>query len=127
MDNQTTAKNKKIKNGLQILRTVKQIVDRLRIFETRNKKTNMLKIIGLMLAGIVVGYLFRHKNLEWIQKLITPVIWLLLLLLGIAVGGNDNIINDLAKIGWQALMITIGAVGGSLLLAWIVYKFYFKK
>lgn len=87
----------------------------------------MLKIIGLMLAGIVVGYLFRHKNLKWIQKLIIPVIWLLLLLLGIAVGGNDDIINNLTKIGWQALIITIGAVGGSLLLAWIVYKFYFKK
>ena len=51
----------------------------------------MFTIIGIMLTGMLVGYLLRSKRLLWIHKVITLLIWLLLFLLGIDVGGNETI------------------------------------
>ena len=49
----------------------------------------MFIIIGIMLTGMLLGYLLRSKRLTWIHKVITLLIWLLLFLLGIDVGGKD--------------------------------------
>ena len=49
----------------------------------------MFIIIGIMLTGMLFGYLLRSKRLTWIHKIITFLIWVLLFLLGIDVGGND--------------------------------------
>ena len=43
----------------------------------------MFTIIGIMLTGMLLGYLLRSKRLTWIHKVITLLIWLLLFLLGI--------------------------------------------
>lgn len=87
----------------------------------------MLIVIGLMVSGILLGYLFREKNLKFIQKLITLAIFALLFLLGLSVGTNDQIMDNLDTIGLDALIITSGAVVGSVLCAWGIYKFYFSK
>ena len=77
----------------------------------------MFTIIGIMLTGMLVGYLLRSKRLLWIHKVITLLIWLLLFLLGIDVGGNETIIRSLHTIGLEALAITFAAVAGSVLAA----------
>ncbi len=87
----------------------------------------MLKIVGIMLFGMMVGYTFRKHNLRWIQKAIMVAIWLLLFLLGIAVGLNDGIMNNLDTIGWQALVLAVAATGGSVVLAWVVYRYWFTS
>lgn len=87
----------------------------------------MLIVIGLMLSGIILGYILRNKNLKMVQKGITCAIFALLFLLGISVGANRVIIDNLGTIGLDALVITLGAVGGSILCAWGIYKFYFAK
>lgn len=87
----------------------------------------MLKIVGLMLFGVVTGYLLRNKKLGFVQKLISLSIWVLLFLLGIAVGVNDEIMEHLDTIGLQALILSIGGVGGSVVLAWVVYRFFFRE
>ena len=85
----------------------------------------MLRIVGIMLLGVLTGYILRNHKLGFVQKLITIAIWLLLFLLGIAVGINDDIMNNLDTIGLQALILASGAVLGSVVLAWCVYKFFF--
>lgn len=87
----------------------------------------MLIVIGLMVSGILLGYIFRQKNLKIVQHLITYAIFALLFLLGISVGTNRDIMDNLGTIGVEALVITIGAVGGSVLCAWGIYKYYFSK
>ncbi len=87
----------------------------------------MLIVIGLMVSGIILGYIFREKNLKWVQKAITWAIFALLFLLGLSVGTNDQIMNNLDTIGMDAVIITLGAVIGSVLCAWGIYKFYFSK
>ena len=63
----------------------------------------MFTVIGFMLTGITVGYLFRNiAFLQKTEKTISITIFLLLFLLGISVGSNELIINNLAAFGWQA-------------------------
>ena len=38
----------------------------------------MFIIIGIMLTGMLFGYLLRSKRLTWIHKIITFLIWVLL-------------------------------------------------
>ena len=78
----------------------------------------MFIIIGIMLTGMLLGYLLRSKRLSWIHKIITLLIWILLFLLGIDVGGNESIIKGLHTLGLEAVIITVAAVIGSTLCAW---------
>ncbi|GCB36898.1 LysO family transporter [Bacteroides faecalis] len=88
----------------------------------------MFIIIGIMLTGMLVGYLLRSKRLTWIHKIITFLIWLLLFLLGIDVGGNEAIMKGLHTLGLEALIITLAAVIGSTLLAWgLWYLLYIRN
>ena len=67
------------------------------IFAPKND-IDMFTIIGLMLTGMLLGYLLRKRNLSGIHKVITVLIWLLLFILGIEVGGNEQIIKGLHTI-----------------------------
>lgn len=87
----------------------------------------MLTIVGIMLGGVLCGFLLRSWKLKWVPACITVAIWILLFLLGIAVGNNEDILNNLDTIGWQALVISLGAILGSVILAAVVYHFFFNK
>lgn len=77
---------------------------------------------------MLLGYLLRNKRLLWIHKVITFLIWILLFLLGIDVGGNDAIIKGLHTLGLEALIITVAAVVGSTLCAWgLWYLLYIRN
>lgn len=87
----------------------------------------MFIIIGIMLTGMLIGYLLRNKRLHWIQKVITILIWLLLFLLGTEVGGNEAIIRGLHNIGLEAAVITVAAVAGSVLCAWALWYLIYER
>ena len=87
----------------------------------------MFIIIGIMLTGMLVGYLLRNKRLLWIHKIITLLIWTLLFLLGIDVGGNEQIINGLHTIGLEAVILTIGGTLGSVIAAWALWRALYKR
>ena len=89
----------------------------------------MLTVVLIMMAGIVLGYFLRtRKRLAAINdKLITYAIYLLLLLLGISIGSNKTIVANLPVLGVKALVVTIGAMVGSILLALLTYNIFFKN
>ena len=87
----------------------------------------MFTIIGLMLTGMLLGFLLRKQKLSGIHKVITVLIWLLLFLLGIDVGGNQKIINGLHTIGMEAIVITLAAVLGSVTAAWVLWYALYKR
>ncbi|NLF43750.1 MAG: lysine exporter LysO family protein [Bacteroidales bacterium] len=89
----------------------------------------MLTVVLIMCAGILAGYLLRSKKklILLSEKLVTWAIFLLLFLLGIAIGANPQIMNNLHSLGLKALLITIGAVAGSITLAWLTYRLFFKN
>ena len=82
----------------------------------------MFTVIGIMFLGIGVGYLMRRQSLSWINKAITILIWLLLFLLGIEVGHNEQIIRSLPTLGLEAFAIALVCVLGSCLAAWALWK-----
>jgi len=88
----------------------------------------MITVLLVMLAGIIIGFFINRfpRVIKANDKLISWAIYLLLFLLGISVGLNKTIIRNLDKIGVQAVIITIGAVSGSVLTLWILYHFFFK-
>ena len=68
----------------------------------------MFVVISIMFGGIAVGYLLRRVELlQKIGKPISYTIFLLLFLLGITVGSNREIINNLSSLGGQALAISL--------------------
>lgn len=88
----------------------------------------MFTVIGIMFAGIAVGYLLRRVTLlQQIGRLISYTILLLLFLLGTVVGANREIIDNLTALGGQALLIALAGTLGSLVAAWVVYRWFFQK
>ena len=47
-------------------------------------------------------------------------------LLGISVGANKEIVNNLVSLGGQDILIALAATLGSILAASIVYHYFFK-
>ena len=87
----------------------------------------MFTIIGLMLTGMLLGYLLRKRDLKRIHSIITLLIWLLLFILGIEVGSNEQIIKGLHTIGLEAVILTLGGTLGSVIAAWALWRILYKK
>lgn len=88
----------------------------------------MLTVFAIMSTGIAVGFILRRfPDLRIIDRLVTVFIFLLLLFLGIAVGGNRRILENLGGIGVQAVVVTAGALTGSVAAAWYVYRRFGRK
>lgn len=87
----------------------------------------MLKVVGIMLLGVFTGYLLKNHQLRWVQRWIMLAIWVLLFLLGVTVGTNEEIMNNLDTIGLKGLILALGSVLGSVILAWVVYRFFFVR
>ena len=77
-------------------------------------------IILMMAMGLAAGFLLRHRRMALVAKVVTALVWLLLLLLGVEVGGNGMIIGNLHRLGLNALIIatlaTAVSVAASVLL-----------
>lgn len=87
----------------------------------------MFTIIGLMLTGMLLGYLLRKRDLKKIHPIITLLIWLLLFILGIEVGSNEEIIRGLHTIGYEAVVLTLGGTLGSVIAAWALRRALYKR
>ena len=87
----------------------------------------MLQIICVMLGGVGVGYVLRRHSLKIIPRLVTFLIWLLLFFLGMEVGGNQRLIRGISTLGAEALLLTLGGVVGSPLLAWGLWGIVMRK
>jgi len=86
-------------------------------------------VIALFAAGILTGRIFRKKETarKHIDRMVTWAVYLLLFLLGISVGINEKILNDFSKIGYTAILLTIGSVLGSIILAKAVFNRFFRN
>jgi len=79
----------------------------------------VLSIILVFLAGCVVGYILksRLKVLRTARVLQDFFMALLLILLGYIVGNDPVILSQIPELGFQALVLTVGAISGSILFA----------
>ena len=78
----------------------------------------MFSIISTMFLGIGIGYVLRNWTiLQKTEKTISLTIFLLLFILGVSIGSNSLIVNNLG----------ISGVLGSLIAARLVLQLFFKK
>ncbi len=88
----------------------------------------MFSIVTTMLAGVLIGHFLRNgKRVEKIEKSTSITIFVLLFVLGLSVGSNNVIIDNLGRFGWQAAVIAMLGMGGSIIAARIVFQLFFKK
>jgi uncharacterized membrane protein YbjE (DUF340 family) len=82
-----------------------------------------------MFSGIIAGIFIHHKPrlIKINDRLISTAIYILLFLLGISVGLNKTIIQNIGTLGFQALIITVGAISGSVLMSWLIYRIFFRS
>lgn len=77
----------------------------------------MFVIILIMAAGIAVGRLLRYRRLSRLGAITNILIWILLFLLGVEVGGDERIVKGMATLGAEGIGIALAGVAGSALLA----------
>lgn len=89
----------------------------------------MITVLAIMTAGIFLGWLLHHKKqfLKIVSYTTNWAIYLLLFLLGLSVGTNEEILDNFDKIGVQSIIITLFAVVGSILVSWLTYILFFKN
>jgi len=78
----------------------------------------MLTIILFFLLGAGLGFLLRKQEgmAIWVEKLTQAVVCALMVVLGISVGANPQVMQNLGSLGLQALALTVGAVAGSIVV-----------
>lgn len=84
--------------------------------------------ITIMLLAAVAGFLLRKA--EFVRRLgglVKYLVWLLLFVLGLSAGMNDNIVRGFAQVGLTALVFALAGTAGAMLAAWCVYRLFFKS
>ena len=88
----------------------------------------MFTFVFIMTAGGIIGYALRQKKFtEKIPFLIQIIVCILLFLLGISVGDNKLIIDNLSYYCEQAAVISFLSILGSAIAAFILYQICFKE
>lgn len=87
----------------------------------------MFSIIITILAGMALGFLLRRRKPGAISRVITVLIWVLLMLLGMEVGSNRMIITRLCTVGAEAVVLAVAATAGSVMAAWLFYRWLIKN
>lgn len=82
----------------------------------------MLVIFAVIIGGIVTGRLLIGRRLDFVQRIITVIIWALLFLLGVEVGSDPAVVGSLATLGTAALAIFAFSVAGSIFAAWLLWR-----
>lgn len=81
--------------------------------------------IVVLLCGILAGRLARPLVSRLpLRKLISGAIFLLLFLLGASIGKNSALLAQLPDFGWQALILMLFCVGGSILCCILIQPLF---
>ncbi|MBQ4132169.1 MAG: LysO family transporter [Desulfovibrionaceae bacterium] len=92
-------------------------------------KAVIFTILALLVIGVPIGFKLRpftcFKKVS--EKVVGISVYLILLLLGAGLGANQNLMSQLAEMSYAAVVITLGAVVGSALVSWLVYRLFFIR
>ncbi len=86
----------------------------------------MYVALAFMVAGILCGRLLRERVKPRLSGFIFAVVCLLLFVLGVELGQNEELVSKFATIGVSASLISISGVVGSCIAASIFYRYIVK-
>ena len=75
--------------------------------ETLFNPMTLLNLIIPLAAGILVGYLLRNRKRIKLDKASLAVIVILIFSLGFGIGSNNELLNAVPKVGFNALVISV--------------------
>ena len=88
----------------------------------------MFKFITIMFCGALIGYPLRNKRaIGKVESFIQIAICLLLYTLGVSIGTNKFIIDNIGTFCSQAALIATLSICGILFASWFIYNVFFKK
>lgn len=81
---------------------------------------------GFMIAGYIVASRLRQNagKFGFVQKAMMGTVYILVLIMGLRMGVNEQVTANLGSIGLQALIMTVFAVAGSMLAIFAVRKIF---
>lgn len=81
-----------------------------------------------MAIGVIAGYLLRNRKfLQNIEKSTSLTVFLLLFVLGLSIGSNQLIIENIGHFGWQAAVLAGSSLGGSILATRFISQYFLGK
>lgn len=93
----------------------------------------MVTYIGLLLVSLVLGVAagllkgkFSDSLKKYVSAALTCLVFVLILLMGLKTGSNEAVIANLGLYGLQSLLITVGAILGSIVFAMLFEKLLFR-
>lgn len=89
----------------------------------------MIKILIFFAVGAILGGFIRKRKrlLKIVDKLLSYSIYLLLFSLGVSVGINKEIVENIDRYARHAIILALGGILGSIIVAYFVYKFFFGE
>lgn len=89
----------------------------------------MVTVLLIMIVGFLLGWVIQKQKqvVMGINRSIIWIIFILLFFMGISVGSNPEIMQNLSTIGLKGLVLSVAAVLGSVILAGVVYYFILKN
>ncbi len=81
----------------------------------RHDMSDLLLYLGVTAIGYMIGAKFKHivKKITWTEKVQTLSMVILIVLMGMRMGSNEEIIQNLSTIGVSAFLMTIAVLTGS--------------
>ena len=67
----------------------------------------MFIVLLILWGSAAAGYLLRRWPQDWVSRMLSLSIWMMLLFIGIEVGGNEVLTRSLGQLGAEALLITL--------------------
>lgn len=89
----------------------------------------MLAMLIALVAGVVIGVfnLLPAPIFKMIDKVMGVILFLLIFTLAVGVGSDAAIFANLSALGVQALVLTLGAILGSVVFVYMVQQKWFRK
>lgn len=85
-------------------------------------------ILVFIFVGLIVGYALRRVNiLKKVNQTMPLTICVMLFTLGITVGNNSELLGNIGNYSWQALVLSIAGLAGSILFTIVVSSLFFKN
>lgn len=82
----------------------------------------MLGLTASLVAGVLLGYFLRNKRRISLNRVTLAIIIILIFSLGFSIGSSNELLSALPKVGLDALVITLLAIGFSVVFAKIAEK-----
>lgn len=86
-------------------------------------------LFSLLLVGMAIGLMLRRWPgvFKPAERVCSALVYVLLFLLGLSAGNNRQVVGQLGQMGYEALLISVFAVIGSVIVSYVVYIIFFRN